>query len=250
MIRKPFDPRAAASEAVRAARAAVGTRLESAVLYGSAVAGTFDAADSDLNVAFVLASLEPSTLDDLRAARSAWERCRVVRPLLLTRAILAASRDTFPLEYLLIREFHVALEGEDPFAGLAIGRSALRLQVERTLRTQALGLAWSYLDAVETPAAARRWAARAGTAIASSVSGLLHLVGEPIPAARPVLAARAAARFGVSESALRDVLVPPAQRPRLEATVLFAEAQECLQRLLDAAERLDATPESVSTTGG
>jgi len=250
MARKRFDPQGAAREAIAAARAAIGEQLESATLYGSAVMGTFDADASDLNLALVLGALDPPTLGALRSARGVWTRSRLVRPLLLTRSILATSRDTFPLEYLLIRTFHQTLEGDDPFASIVIERPALRLQVERTLRTQSLALAWSYLDAPETAADARRWAARAGTAIAASVSGLLHLVGEPIPAVRSELAARAAARFDAPERALHDVLLPPAERPRVDTTTLFTEARECLQRLLDAAERLDVPPETVSTTGG
>jgi predicted nucleotidyltransferase len=246
MAKKRFDPEEAARDAVAAARSSIGDGLESATLYGSAAMGAFDADRSDVNIAFILRELDPATLGALRSSRPVWTRRRVVRPLLLTRAVLESSRDTFPLEYLLIRTFHQPLEGADPFASLVIERPALRLQVERTLRTQSLALAWSYLDAAETPEAARQWATRAGTAIAASVSGLLHLIGETIPPARSELVARAAARFGAPEAALRDVLLPPTGRSRVETTTLFAEARECLQRLLDAVERLDATPESVA----
>jgi len=188
-----FDPKSAAREAVEAARQAVGDRLESATLYGSAAMGTFHPGRSDLNVAFVFASLEGELLDALRPAHRAWRKRRIVRPLLLTRAILETSRDTFPLEYLLIKAHHENLHGPDPFAAIAVERSALRLQVERTLRTQSLALAWSYLDAAGTPSGARHWAMRAGTAIAASACGLLHLKGEAVPATRRDVAAKTAA---------------------------------------------------------
>src|SRR5512147_1150103 len=208
-----FDPKAAAREAVEAATRAVGAKLESATLYGSAATGTFDAGRSDLNVAFVFDSLEGALLDALRPPHRVWRKRRIVRPLLLTRRVLDASLDTFPLEYLLIAAHHEALHGPDPFAGLAVERGALRLQVERTLRTQSLTLAWSYLDTAGTPSGARHWASRAGTAVAASASGLLHLAGEPIPAARREIAAKCAARFGIDEEALRRVLLPPGERP-------------------------------------
>lgn len=244
--RKRFDPDKAARDAVDWARSGVGDRLESAVLYGSAAMGTFDPERSDLNVAFVFEALDAPTLDALRSARHGWGMVRLAQPLLLTPEILERSRDTYPLEYLLIRSFHRPLHGPDPFAAIEIDRRALRLQVERTLRTQSLALAWSYLDATGTPAGARHWARRAGTAIAASASGLLHLAGEAIPADRRDVAARAAARFGVPEGALRDVLLPPDARVRVERSALFEEARDCLKRLLDAAERMDAPPEPVS----
>ncbi|HEU4335387.1 MAG TPA: hypothetical protein VFT32_12905 [Candidatus Eisenbacteria bacterium] len=244
--RKRFDPAKAARDAVDWARTGVGDRLESAVLYGSAAMGTFDAERSDLNVAFVFKALDAATLDALRSAHHGWGTVRLTQPLLLTPEILERSRDTYPLEYLLIRTFHRPLHGPDPFAAIEIDRRALRLQVERTLRTQSLALAWSYLDATGTPAGARHWARRAGTAIAASVSGLLHLAGDPIPADRRELASRAASRLDMPEAPLRDVLLPPDARGGVERSALFEEARGCLKRLLDAAERMDAPPEPVS----
>jgi len=241
-----FDPKSAAREAVEAATRAVGARLESATLYGSAAMGTFDAGRSDLNVAFVFASLEGDLLDALRPAHRVWRRRRIVRPLLLTRRILETSLDTFPLEYLLMREHHESLHGPDPFAGLQVERVALRLQVERTLRTQSLALAWSYLDTAGTPSGARHWASRAGTAIAASACGLLHLVGETIPATRRDVALTCAARFGIDEAALRRVLLPPNERPAVESGTLFSSARDVVHRMLETVERLDGASERTS----
>ncbi len=241
-----FDPQSAVRDAVEAARSAVGERMVSATLYGSAATGTFHPSRSDLNVAFVLTTLDAALLQALAPAHRIWRKRRLVRPLLLTPEILATSLDTFPLEYVLIRAHHVPLHGPDPFAALVVDRAALRLQVERTLRTQSLALAWSYLDAVRTPGGARHWAMRAGTAIAASASGLLHLVGETIPTTRIDLAAKTALRFGISAESLQQILLPPGERPPLESAALFAGARDVVQRLLDAAERFDATPESKS----
>lgn len=243
---RTFDPQSAAREAVEAARNAVGERLVSATLYGSAAMGTFHSSRSDLNVAFVLTTLDAEILQALGPAHRVWLKRRLVRPLLLTPEILATSLDTFPLEYALIRAHHTPLHGPDPFAALVVDRAALRLQVERTLRTQSLALAWSYLDASRTPAGARHWALRAGTAIAASASGLLHLVGETIPAARVDLAAKVSVRFGIAAEPLQQILLPPGERPPVESSALFAGARDVVQRLLDAAERFDATPESRS----
>lgn len=240
---RAFDPKSAAREVVDAAREAAGDRLVSATLYGSAAMGTFHQDRSDLNVAFVLRALDADTLRALEAANRVWRKKRLVRPLLLTPETLAASIDTFPLEYTLIRAHHEAIHGPDPFAALSVDRGSLRLQVERTLRTQSLALAWSYLDAARTPSGARHWATRAGTAIAASASGLLHLAGETIPATRLDLAAKTAAAFDVPVGPLQQVLLPPGERPPLESAALFAGASDVVHRLLNAAERLDATPE-------
>ncbi|MGE5175145.1 MAG: hypothetical protein ACM3JJ_02115 [Hyphomicrobiales bacterium] len=237
MTKKSFDPETAARESVAAARHAVGDRLIAAVLYGSAAGGEFHPEHSDVNVGFVFSALGSDELTALRGAHESWTERRVVRPLLLSRKSLDQSHDTFPLEYLLIRERHRTLHGPDLFASIPIERTALRAQVERVLRAQELGLSLSYVAMAGTPEGARRWASQASSAIAASASGLLHLSGEAIPATRADLAARCATRFGVDGAMLlallrRDGAVIPATR-------LLDAAQALLDRLLDEVERLD-----------
>lgn len=242
MWKRRFDPRAAAMRAVSAAYRAVGDRLVGATLYGSAAGAEFVPAQSDVNVAFVLSVLGPAELEALRPAHRAWSRDRVVRPLILSLNGLRRSLDAFPLEYLLIRELHETLHGEDYFSGLAIESSALRRAVERTFRAQELGLAWTYIAITGTRSGARHWAARAGTAIAASASGLLYLAGEPVPATRRLLAERCGTRFGVDAEALR-VLIGREHEARVpfEATRFLDSAQRILTELTKAVEQLDGS---------
>lgn len=234
-----FDPIEAARAAVEAARRAVGDRLHAAALYGSAARGEFDAAHSDVNVIFLFDVLGTEELDALRRAHRTWARRRVIRPLLLSRKSLKESQDTFPLEYLLLREWHRTLHGPDLIASLVVERSALRSEVERVLRAQELGLTMSYVALASTPGGARHWAATAARAIGASASGLLHLVGEPLPARRAELAERCASRFGVDRDSLLALLTREQARPRIEAPRLLESARLLVERLLDEAERLD-----------
>ncbi len=236
-----FDSKKGAQRAVAAAVNAVGSRLVGAALYGSAAGGEFLPGYSDVNVAFVFSALGPAELDALRPAHRRWQNERVTRPLLLTVESLRRSLDVFPLEYLLIRERHEMLHGEDHFAGLTIDRRSLRQEVERVLRAQEMGLAWTYIALASTPSGARHWAARAGTAIAASASGLLYLAGDPIPATRREVAERSAARFGVDRDALLGLLARGPGRAPVEATRLLDAAQTVLARLTEAAERLDSS---------
>jgi hypothetical protein len=243
MWARRFDPHDAARGAVAAAERAVGPRLVGATLYGSAVTGEFHAAHSDVNVAFVFSALGAPELEALRAARGAWMRCRVVRPLLLSRDTIRTSRDTFPLEYLLIRERHEQLWGEDGFAGLAIEREALRLEIERVLRAQELGLGLSYIALTHTRTGARHWAARASTSIAASASGLLWLREGALPATRRDLVERSAGVLGVDGAAFQQLLSLRFEPHRaVEAAALLESALRILNRLLETAEGLDGAP--------
>jgi predicted nucleotidyltransferase len=237
MFKRPFNGRAAAERAVFAAQRAAGDRLIGATLYGSAAGGEFLPTHSDVNVAMVFSALGAEELEALRPAHRVWQRNRVVRPLLVSREGLARSIDVFPLEYLLIRERHETLHGEDCFGNIEIGREALSREIERVLRAQELGLAWTYVALAGTPSGARHWAGRAGTAIAASASGLLYLAGEKIPATRRELTERCAALFGIDAEALRGLVERgPEARSRIEATRLLASAQTILSRLTEAAD--------------
>jgi predicted nucleotidyltransferase len=242
MWNKKFDPAEAAREAVQAARRVIGDRLSSATLYGSAATGEFRHAHSDVNIAFIFTVLGAHELEVIRQAHREWEKRRVIRPLLLSEASLDQSRDTFPLEYLLIRERHVALHGPDPFASIAVDRGALRSQVERVLRAQELGLAVSYVSFASTPAGARRWAAEAGSALAASASGLLYLIEGTVPVTRKETVARCAARFGIDAAVLSTLLTRERQGGgALPATRFLESAQALLRRLLEETERLDGS---------
>ena len=235
-----FDPMEAAGSAVEAARRAAGDRLLSAALYGSAARGEFDAAHSDVNVVFVFSELVTAELQALRQAHRDWARQRVVRPLLLSKKSLDESQDTFPLEYLLLREWHRPLHGPDLYAALRVDRGPLRAQVERELRAQQLGLAVSWVALAGTPGGARHWASQASRAVGASATGLLHLAGDPMPARRADLAERCAARFGVDRDSLLALLTRDADRPRVEVSRLLDSARTLVERLLAEAERLDA----------
>lgn len=239
---KAFDPRCAARRAIEAARGAVGEKLRGVTLYGSATSGEFHPAHSDVNVAFVFSTLAAPELSALSRAHRKWTRCRVVRPLLLSEETLRRSLDAFPLEYLLIRERRETIFGEDFFGPLSLDKDALRLEVERVLRAQELGLGLSYVALAGTRGGARRWAAHASNAIAASASGLLYLSGEPIPARRRDLAERCAARFGIDGSAFALLLtLREEKRERVGADELLASAQRILSRLLESAERMSAS---------
>jgi predicted nucleotidyltransferase len=234
-----FDPRQAARRAVEAARREAGANLRGATLYGSATSGEFHPAHSDVNIAFVFGTLGKAELHALHPAYAVWRRCRVVRPLLLSENFLKHSLDAYPLEYLLIREHREALEGADYFEPLKPDRVALRLEVERVLRAQELGLGLSYVALAGTRGGARVWAVQASTAIAASASGLVHLAGEPVPRTRRDVAERCAALFQVDGPAFTRLLtIRERKKESVEASELLDSALSILNRLLESVERM------------
>jgi predicted nucleotidyltransferase len=240
-----FDPRKAARRAVEAARREVGDHLRGATLFGSVAAGEFDPAHSDVNIAFVFSRLGTTELAALGRVYPTFRRCRVMKPLLLSEDTLRRSLDAYPLEYLLIRERSETLHGLDYFGPLQFDREALRLEVERVLRAQELGLGLSYVALAGSRGGARHWAIQASNAIAASASGLLFLAGDLVPRERRVVAERCAALFGVDASSFaRLLMIRDRKHEPVEAVVLLDSALTILNRLLDSAERMTAPAEN------
>ncbi len=234
-----FDPKRAARRAVDAARAAVGEKLSGATLYGSVATGEFHPRHSDVNVAFVFSKLGTRELVALHGVHREWQRARVVQPLLISEDALRRSQDSYPLEYLLIREHRETLLGTDYFGPLQLDGPALRLEVERVLRAQELGLALSFVALARTPGGVRAWAMQASNALAASASGLLHLGGERVPGARRDIVERCTARFGVDgPSFTRLLTIRDRNRERVDSTVLLDSALTVLRHLLQSVERI------------
>jgi hypothetical protein len=122
-------------------RAALGERLLSVVLYGSGASEhdhheTF----SDFNVLCVLAALDTRELADAEPVVRWWRELGNPSPLLLTEHEVRASTDVFAIEFHDMLERRRVLFGADPIAGLTVGNSFYRAQVEHDLRAKQIRL--------------------------------------------------------------------------------------------------------------
>jgi len=183
----------------------LGTKLEAVVLYGSAARGDFREGTSDLNVAVVAAALDPSTLEALTKPVMEWVKARQTPPRLLTRAILAASLDVFPVEILDLRTHHVVLLGTSPFAGLSIRTEALRVQCERELREKLMRLREGYVTAHASRGGLRDLLVDSYTSFTALFRGCLHLLGAAVPADADAVAEAFCARAGLDPAPFLEV---------------------------------------------
>ena len=186
-------------------QAALGPRLEAVVLYGSAARDDYRQGTSDLNVAVVAATLDPATLEALTRPILEWVMAKQTPPRLLTRAILAASLDVFPVEILDLRTHHVALYGASPLPGLAIRTEALRVQCERELREKLMRLREGYVTAHASKTALRSLLVDSYTSFIALFRGCLHLLGAPVPAAADEAAEAFCARAGLDATPFLEV---------------------------------------------
>jgi hypothetical protein len=129
----------------RRLEAAFGDELVAVLLYGSAARGDYREGVSDLNLLVVLRSTEAATLRRGSALAREWAQAGNPPPLVLGETEWRKSADVFPIEYTDIRDAHLVLHGTDPFAGLRIEWSDLRLQCEHELKSKQIRLREHFL---------------------------------------------------------------------------------------------------------
>src|SRR5262245_52917793 len=83
-----------------------GGRLDSLYVVGSALAPDFDPQRSDVNSLVCLKELSFEVLDFLAQQGPRFGRKRVRAPLLMTPRALDASRDSYPIELLDLKNLH------------------------------------------------------------------------------------------------------------------------------------------------
>ena len=218
---------------------ALGERLRSVVLYGSAARGEYHEGKSDFNLVVMTDSLEPRDLEILAVPLLAWMKKGQPLPRLMTPAILADAVDVFPIEFLDIRTHHVVLHGSDPFAVIRVGVEPLRLQCEREFREKLMRLREGYLAAHASRDELLLLMSSSYTTFLALFRAGLHLVGSPPPTANAEVAAAFCARAGLDAEpfAAIDQLRRGAAAPSLDLKTLFSRYYDQLARavgVLDA----------------
>ena len=139
------------SDLVQRLQNALGTRLVSVILYGSAVTGDWQDQASDLNVLCVVNRLSVEELELCEPIFRWWKEEGSLPPLLLTTEEVRTSTDCFPMEFSDIREHRKVLHGADVIQDLVIDRSFYRAQIEHELRAKYIRLRQKASDLLSAP---------------------------------------------------------------------------------------------------
>jgi len=121
-------------------------RVDSIAIYGSLARGDYREGISDINLAMVIADTGFSSLKPVIKVIDKFRKKRVTVPLLFTLNYIHKSLDSFPMEFLELKENHITIYGNDIFSTLEIDTSNLRLQVEQVLKGRLLRIRQWYLE--------------------------------------------------------------------------------------------------------
>lgn len=120
--------------------------IVSIVLYGSATGKYFIPKKSDINLAIVFRDLGFKQLEDSLKLVNIGMSKRISAPLLLSLSHIESSKDTFPVEFIEIKENHILLYGSDVFSGLKIDETNITLFCKREIEGRLIRLRQAYLE--------------------------------------------------------------------------------------------------------
>jgi hypothetical protein len=165
-------------------RQAFGESLVSIILYGSGSSDDYRPGKSDLNFLLILDDAGLENLSRAVPVARKWKARRVAAPLIMTRADLSSSLDSYPVEFLNMKHCYRLVYGQDVLQSLSFDPAALRLQIERELKGKLFLLRKSYLEAEGREAALKNLIGRSLTAFTALFGALLHLKGREAPPSR------------------------------------------------------------------
>jgi hypothetical protein len=163
-------------------RQTLGNEFVGAYLTGSVLTEGFDPRLSKINIVVVARSLEEDVIDRLRQAIPVTRKPPHFDPLVLTQRQIETSLDTFPIEWLDMRERHLTLEGNDVLATIEVPNDYLRLQCEHELRSKHIRLRQAYLSSSHRPMLLAEVMKGSASSFATLFRTLLRLRGEWTPA--------------------------------------------------------------------
>jgi len=183
-----------------------GDEILSINLYGSAVDESFNIKRSNINFVIVFKKIGINTLQKSLKLVKRGVKKKIIAPLFFTEEHIVTSCDTFPIEFLEIRDKHVCIYGEDVFATLSIDNKNLRLQCEQQVKSLLIKLRQSYLEIGLEKKGIEKLIVESFRTVLPVFRTVLRLKGETIPPEQKQLIMQVASLAGLSTSIFMMVL--------------------------------------------
>jgi predicted nucleotidyltransferase len=229
------------SEFVERLRAAAGTNLLAAILYGSAAAGDYVAEHSDVNLLCVLHETSFAAIEALAPAIEWWGKQRHRAPLLMTAEEMRRSADVFSIEFLDMRRHYRVLWGEDVLKTLEIPMRLHRAQVEYELREKTILLRQRLLLVSGNAEAKWELLLRSLPAFGTLFRHALIALGDAGTGSKREVAAVLAAKLGIDANVFGELLdVREHKKDRKAAKVdeMFARYLKLVEQVTTGVDKM------------
>jgi predicted nucleotidyltransferase len=172
----PEESKEFLQEYLRRLKQALRQNVEGIVLFGSVARGDFVATRSNLNVFVLCREVSGTVLREAGTVQKKWGRQLIVPPLMMTREELEQSCEIFPLEYLLIKESHILLEGRDPFPELHVSLDHLGHYCEKEVMSNFIQIRQRFLEGEARPEVVQAILILSITSLLPVLRGILRLL--------------------------------------------------------------------------
>jgi len=216
-----------------------GDELISIILYGSAARGEYVYRKSDINFLIVLSESGIQRLRSALAVIPKWQKRRVATPLILTESYIQSALDSFPIEFLTMKQHYQVIYGSDVLAGIEIQTEHLRLQCERELRGKLLYLREGYLNTQGKAQKIKQLIRSSLPAFASLFSALLHLKNIEAPPLQHQIFARTAEVFSLEETLFKKILTFKEDKIKLNTTQLNQLMENYIEQIRKLTQLVD-----------
>jgi predicted nucleotidyltransferase len=196
-----------------------GTRLRSALLFGSVVRGEDVAGVSDINVLLLVDHIDAGTLKQASPSTRTWLKTSREAPLLFEADQWVRAADVFAIEIADMRDAHEVLHGTDPLEACNPDDAAMRLQGERELRGKLLQLQTGLLVAADAPGDVGTLLSQSIPSFTTYMRTVLRLAHQPVPAKTPEVIDHATRLVNGNAAAYRAVWDARANKRTLKLAV-------------------------------
>jgi predicted nucleotidyltransferase len=186
---------------------ALGDRLISLLLYGSAARGAYVPERSDFNTLLICDRVDETLFARLEPPVRAWLRAGQPAPLILTEREWRDATDAFPIEYEDMREANRLLAGRDPWGGITIQREHVRRQLESEVMGKLVQARRAYVALRDDPKQLTAMLVGTAGGFFAMLRAALRLAGTTPPADVEALVRDAGARMGFDAAALQPLAV-------------------------------------------
>jgi predicted nucleotidyltransferase len=221
---------------------ALGDRIVSVVLYGSAAAGNHHEGFSDVNVLCVLQQVTVRELEQSEPVVRWWREKKNPSPLLLSEHELRTSTDCFAIEFYDIKAHHRILQGKDVVSGLVVENVFYRAQVEHDLRAKLLRLRQKASGALGDKDMLRHMLADSVSTFCVLFRHALLLHGAAASSKKREIIEQAQQTFGIDPlpfTRLLDLREERIKARELEPVALLESYLKQIDIVIDAVDRLE-----------
>ena len=231
MPKIPKDPEQIFQEFTNDYKKTFGKELISIVLYGSVARGEYIYKTSDINFLIVMSEQGMKRLRSALPLIPKWKKSNVSTPLILTPEYIQSALDSFPIEFLTMKQNYRVIYGEDVLTKIEIQPEHLRLQCEREMRGKLLSLREGFLNTNGKSPMIKRLIKVSLSAFSSIFSALLYLKNEEVPELKRQIFMKTSDVFNLDSNVFENMFDLESKKSKLKKEQIYDLMEQYIEQI-------------------